>query len=86
METVSLTITLPASIGTGLADVARTEGRAPESVAVDAIAEHVACAMEMRAKILRGEADFAAGRVVEHEEVVADLNRMLDALDRSGAR
>ena len=86
METVTLTVTLPASIGEGLADVARAEGRAPESVAVDAIAEHVAAALELRAKILRGEAHVAAGRVVPHEEVMADLDRMIDSAKRARSR
>jgi predicted transcriptional regulator len=86
MEMVTLTVTLPASIGESLADVARAEGRAPESVAVDAIAEHVAAALELRAKILRGEADVAAGRVVPHEEVMADLDRMIESAKRTRQR
>ena len=83
MSDTTLTITLTPDLGASLAELARAEGRAPESVALDAIAEHVAAALEMRARILRGEADIAAGRVVPHEEVLADLARLLDAADQA---
>lgn len=83
MSDTTLTITLTPDLGARLAELARAEGRAPESVALDAIAEHVAAALEMRARILRGEADIAAGRVVPHEEVMADLARLLDAADQA---
>ena len=83
MSDTTLTITLTPDLGASLAELARAEGRAPESVALDAIAEHVAAALEMRARILRGEADIAAGRVVPHEEVMADLARLLDAADQA---
>lgn len=79
----TLTISLPGSIGDSLAEVARVEGRAPESVALDAIAGHVAAALELRAKIIRGEADIAAGRTVPHEEVMAELERMITAAEQS---
>jgi predicted transcriptional regulator len=82
MSGTTLTITLTPALGEGLAEVARAEGREPESVALDAIAEHVAATLEMRARILRGEADIAAGRTVPHEEVMADLARLLDAADQ----
>jgi predicted transcriptional regulator len=82
MKTVTLTVTVPDAVGESLADVARHEGRTAESVAADAIAEHVAAALELRAKILRGEADIAAGRVIPHEEVMEELARVLDATRR----
>jgi predicted transcriptional regulator len=78
-----LTVALPTSIGTALADLARAEGRSPEAVAVDAIAEHCAMLLEMRAKILRGEADIAAGRTFPHEEVMADLREIVATARRS---
>lgn len=81
-----LTVALPASIGSALADVARAEGRSPEAVALDAIAEHCAMLLEMRAKILRGEADVAAGRVVSHEEVMADLDRMIATVGKPAGK
>jgi len=75
-------VELPDAVGRALADLARAEGRAPESVAVDAIAEHVAAAFELRAAILRGEADVAAGRVVGHEAVMAGLDQIIAAAKR----
>jgi predicted transcriptional regulator len=86
MSEQKLTVTLTPGLGESLADVARAEGRSPESVALDAITEHVAAALQMRARILRGEADIAAGRVVPHEEVIADLARVLDAADQATKR
>ena len=85
MPEQTLTIALPPAIHAALADVARSEGRPIESVAVDAIAEHVASSFELRARILRGTADIAAGRVVPHEEVMADLHRIIDDYERKQA-
>jgi predicted transcriptional regulator len=80
-----IALALPHPIGDSLADVARYEGRTPEAVALDAIAEHCAAMLEMRAKILRGEADVAAGRIASHEEVMADLNAIVAAARRPGS-
>jgi predicted transcriptional regulator len=55
-------------------------------VAVDAIAEHRAMPLEMRAKILRGEADIAAGRSFSHKEVRADLRGIVAAARTSEGR
>ncbi|TCZ59812.1 CopG family ribbon-helix-helix protein [Roseicella aquatilis] len=83
MGEATITVTLTPGLGEDLAEIARREGRSAESVALDAITEHVAVSLEMRASILRGEADVAAGRTVAHEEVMADLARMLDDADRA---
>jgi predicted transcriptional regulator len=83
MSSDSLTIALPPGLAASLADLAQGAGRSPESVAIDAIAEHVAVALEMRASIQRGQADVVAGRVVSHEDVMADLADILDAADRA---
>ncbi|MBY0331835.1 MAG: hypothetical protein K2X49_14320 [Acetobacteraceae bacterium] len=79
----TLKVTLTPGLSETLAEIARTEGRSPELVALDAITEHVAANLEMRAKILRGEADIAAGRVLSHEEAMAELARVLDAADKA---
>jgi predicted transcriptional regulator len=86
MGDTRLTVTLTPGLGETLAEIARAEGRSPELVALDAITEHVAANLEMRAKILRGEADIAAGRVVSHEEAMAELARVIDAADKTKNR
>ncbi|MGX9965171.1 CopG family ribbon-helix-helix protein [Roseomonas sp. F4] len=86
MAEMNLTVSLPETIGDALAEMARAEGRAPESLVLDAVAEHVAASLEMRARILRGEADLAAGRIVPHEEVMASLRGIVDAADAREGR
>jgi predicted transcriptional regulator len=86
LRDMPMTVALPASIGAAPSDLARAEGRSPEAVAVDAIAEHRAMPLEMRAKILRGEADIAAGRSFSHKEVRADLRGIVAAARTSEGR
>ncbi|WP_439595103.1 CopG family ribbon-helix-helix protein [Falsiroseomonas sp.] len=86
MVETSLTVSLPPTLSDALAEMARAEGRPPESLVVDAVAQHVASALELRACILRGEADLAAGRVVPHEEVMADLDAIIAAAEERTAR
>ena len=78
IDPTELKLQLPAAIHDALADIARGQGRSPQSVALDAIAAHCAAALELRASILRGEADFAAGRVVDHEDVIAGLRSIVE--------
>jgi predicted transcriptional regulator len=79
MADMNLTVSLPQTTGDALSDMARAEGRAPGSLVLDTVAEHVAASLEMWARILRGGADLAAGRVVPHEEVIAGLRGIVTA-------
>lgn len=79
-----LTIDLPEELGASIAALATAEGRAPEAVALDALASHMAEQLELRARMLRGEADIAAGRVVSNELVMAEMRDWAARL-RNGA-
>jgi len=68
-----LTIDIPDALGADIVAMAAAEGRAPEAVALDALASHIAEQLELRARLLRGEADIAAGRVVPHDVVMAEM-------------
>ena len=80
-----LALEIPSTIHKALTEIARVEGRTLQSVAVDAIAEHCAAALEMRASILRGEADVAAGRMIPHEDVIAGLRDIIESARTSRA-
>lgn len=68
-----LTIEIPDALGASIAAEAAAEGRAPEALALDALAEHMAELLEIRARLLRGEADIAAGRTVPNDAVMAEM-------------
>jgi predicted transcriptional regulator len=79
MADMNLTVSLPQSTGDAVTDMARAQGRAPASLVLDAVAEHVAASPGMCARILRGDANLAAGRVVPHEKVIAGLRGIVAA-------
>lgn len=73
-------VELPEDVADALRAVANGMQSSPERLLADAarglLADHAA----MEAAIARGEADVAAGRVVPHEEVMAELEEWARAL------
>ena len=79
-------VELPDDVADALRAVASGMQSSPERLLAEAarglLAEHAA----LEATIARGEADIAAGRVVEHEVVMAELRQWAqDLRTRSGA-
>ena len=70
----TLTLRLPAELKARLGELAERTHRTKSFLAGEAIAGYVERELEIIAGIERGLVDMKAGRVVAHEDVMADLN------------
>lgn len=68
-----MTLHLDDEASIALARVARTRGQAIETVAKEAILDMVAEEDELLALARKGQADFAAGRWITHEQMIEHL-------------
>ena len=69
----TLTVRLPATLKDRLGKLAEQTRRTKSFLAAEAIARYVGRELEIVAGIERGLDDMKAGRVVPHEDVVADI-------------
>ena len=70
----TLTLRLPLELKARLSELAERTHRTKSFLAGEAIAGYVERELEIVAGIERGLVDMKAGRVVAHEDVMADLN------------
>ena len=70
----TLTLRLPPELKARLGELAERTQRTKSFLAGEAIAGYVERELEIIAGVERGLADMKAGRVVAHEDVVAELN------------
>lgn len=61
-----------------LEQLAAQTDRTPEEIALEGMDRFLAYEEEILAAVKKGEEDIAAGRVLEHHEVVARINRLLN--------
>lgn len=69
----TLTVTIVEDMNDGLNELAREFERTRESLIADAIERFVQEELDFVRAIREGDEDFAAGRFVTHEELVAQL-------------
>ena len=74
----TLTVPLEPEVDLQLARLAERTRRTPASLAAEAIAVHVARETEIIDAIHRGLADMKAGRLVPHDEAMAELDAVVD--------
>lgn len=72
-------IKLPDDLADRLSRLAVERASTPQALLADAVEWLLADASEIEAAIARGEADFVAGRVVSHEEVMEGLHRIISS-------
>ena len=73
MASTTLTVRLPSALKDRLGKLAEQTRRTKSFLAGEAIARYVGRELEIVAGIERGLDDMKAGRVVPHEDVVADI-------------
>ena len=74
-----LTLTLPAEILEALAYLAEQSGRSVEVVAANALRRFVDFEVPIFEQIEEGMDDIAAGRVVSHEDAMAEIRAHIDS-------
>ena len=74
-----MTVQLTAALQQELDHLAAERGLSADELAVRAIEGFVADQRDLDAAMRRSDADIAAGRVFEHDEVVARIDRLLSA-------
>lgn len=78
MGTTTLTVRLQPELKERLGKLAEQTRRTKSFLAGEAIAGYVERELEIVAGIKRGLADMKAGRVVPHEEVMAEIDAVVD--------
>lgn len=73
-SSATLTLRLPPELKARLGELAERTHRTKSFLAGEAIAGYVERELEIIAGVERGLADMKAGRVVAHEDVMADLS------------
>lgn len=82
MSSATLTVRLPADLKDRLARLAGATRRTSSFLAAEAIEAYVARELEIVEGIEKGLADVDAGRVIEHEVFMDELDAMLDRIER----
>lgn len=78
----SITIELDPEISRKLAELADGARRSASNLAADAVAFYVETELDVRAAILEGLDDLAAGHVVPHAEAMAEVDNLLAEIER----
>ncbi len=82
MTSTTLTVRLPPELKDRLGRLAERTRRTKSFLAGEAIAGYVARELEIVAGIERGLDDMKAGRVVPHEDVMADIDATIKKAKR----
>ena len=80
----TMTIRLDPEVKEKLGRIARDTRRSRSFLAAEAVAAFVDRELEIIDGIQRGLADMEAGRVVPHEDVVAESRAVIDAAKKAG--
>lgn len=81
MTYTTMTIRLNSDLKDKLDRLARATRRSRSFLAVEAISAYVDRELPIVEGIQRGLADVRAGRTVPHEQVVAEIDALLDAIE-----
>lgn len=79
MESTTLTVRLTPKLKERLGELAELTRRTKSFLAGEAIADYVARKLAIVAGTERGLDDMRTGRVVAHEQVIADVDEIVDA-------
>jgi predicted transcriptional regulator len=80
MTTTTMTIRVPTEVKEGLDALATDMRRSRSFIVAEALAAYVKYERPIVDGILRGMADFEAGRIISHEEAMARIRSKLDAM------
>jgi predicted transcriptional regulator len=83
VESVTLTVRLPAETKTNLARLAEMTRRTSSFLAADAIAAFVARELDIVEGIKAGQDDMLNGRVIPHDEVMRQLYERIDTANET---
>ena len=81
-DSTTLTIRITTDVKEKLGRLARDSRRSKSFLAAEAIAAYVERELEITEGVQRGLADIEAGRVVSHDEAMAEIYDLIDAADR----
>lgn len=82
MPSQTLSIRVPTEVSDKLARLAQTTRRSRSFLAADALAAYVDRELAIIEKIEQGLADVAAGRVIPHEQVMAEARAIVEEARR----
>ena len=85
MTSTTLTVRLPRELKDRLGELAELTRRSKSFLAGEAIAGYVERELEIVAGIERGLADMRAGRVVPHDQVMADIDATIEGAAHKAA-
>jgi predicted transcriptional regulator len=85
MTSTTMTMRLPLEVHERLSRIAASTRRSRSYLAAEAVAAYVDRELSIIEGIEQGLADVAAGRVVPHEEVFAEIHAIIDAAERKRA-
>ncbi|WP_157218172.1 CopG family ribbon-helix-helix protein [Flavisphingomonas formosensis] len=86
MSSTTMTIRLPVEVHDKLGRLAQGTRRSRSFLAAEALAAYVDRELAIIEGIQQGLADVAAGRVTPHDQVIAELDAMIDEVERTKAR
>lgn len=72
-----MTVHLTPALEQDLQDLAAQSNSTPDEIAQHALEDFVAYRRDLKEAVRRGDEDIAAGRVLEHDQVVARVERLL---------
>jgi predicted transcriptional regulator len=78
----TMTIRIPADVKEKLDRLAHGARRSRSYLAAEAVSAYVARELEIIEGVQRGLADVAAGRVVSHDDAMAEIRQAIEAADR----
>jgi predicted transcriptional regulator len=85
-DSTTMTIRLSAAVKEKLGRLAHDTRRSKSYLAAEAVSAYVERELEIIEGIQRGLADVAAGRVIPHDEAMAEIYGLIDAVSRKRKR
>lgn len=82
MNSTTMTIRVPIAVHDKLARLAQGTKRSRSYLAAEALAAYVDRELSIIEGVQQGLADVAAGKVISHDEAMADLHAIIDAAER----
>jgi predicted transcriptional regulator len=76
-DDVAIETLIPVELDEALARLASNRGQSKPALVREALAEYVITAKAFEAAVEEGLADIREGRLVDHDEVVAEIERLL---------
>lgn len=83
MNSTTMTIRVPITLHDKLARLAQGTKRSRSYLAAEALATYVDRELSIIEGIQHGLSDVAAGKVIPHDEAMADLHAIVDAAERA---